>query len=290
MKYAPGPLIALLNSNSVFQMADLYTITTRLAAVYRWTSADRDISYGGNVFSSVSYSGAAVPIIKRGTIRTVRGTEVDSLSLSLLAGGQITLGGIPLVLAAHNGVFDGATVRIERAFMSTFGDTTPGVLCLFEGRVSDVSPSSTEIALTVKSNLEQLANQFPRNVFMPQCGNAFGDAGCGFNVAANTDSTTMTGSPTTIQFNATLPHGAGYYTLGMVTVTSGPATGAQRAVKSWDGTTVVLALPLPQTPAAGNGFSITPGCDRQFASCGTKFSNAARFRGTPWVPVPETTR
>jgi uncharacterized phage protein (TIGR02218 family) len=290
MKYAPGSLIALLNGNSVFLMADLYTITLRNAAVYRWTTADTDIVSAGNTFSCASDNGASVPLIERGPIRTARGLEVDTLSIKLNAGQTVAMGGIPLVLAAHNGIFDGATVKIERAFMNTWGDTTTGVICPFEGRVSDVSPSTTEIALNVKSNLEQLATQWPRNLFMPQCSNAFGDAGCGFDVAGNTDTSAMTGTPTATAFTASLPHGTGFYTLGYVTVTSGPSAGAQRAVKSWDGTTVVLALPLPQVPGVGNTFTITPGCDRQFTTCGTKFSNAGRFRGCPFVPVPETTR
>lgn len=290
MKYAPGPLIAFLNTGSAFLMADLYTTTLRNATVYRWTSADTNLVYGGNTFLCSSDNGATVPMILRGPIRTVRGLESDTLNIKLCAGQSVAIGGIPLVLAAHNGIFDGAVIKVERVIMPTWGDTSLGALCMFEGKVSDVAPSTTEINLTVKSNLEQLATSWPRNLFMPQCSNAFGDAGCGFNVAANTDASTMTGTPTTTAFTASLPHGTGYYTLGYVTITSGPATGAQRAVKSWDGTTVTLALPLPQTPGVGNTFTITPGCDRQFPTCGTKFSNAGRFRGTPFVPSPETTR
>lgn len=290
MKYASGPFIALLNSSSVFLMADLYTASLKNGSIYRWTTADTDMSYGGNTFSSASDNGTSVPLISRGAIRNVRGLEVDTLSVVLQGGQTVLMNGIPLVLAAHNGIFDGATVRIERAFMNIWGDTSPGVLCMFEGRVSDVAPTSTEVTLSVKSGLDALTIQWPRNLFMPQCGNTLGDAGCGFNVAANTDTGTITGTPTTTALAATLPHAAGYYTLGYITMLTGVSAGAKRAVKAWDGTTVTLALPLPQTPAAGDTFTITPGCDRQASTCSTKFSNATRFRGTPYVPAPETTR
>ncbi len=149
-----------------------------------------------------------VPLISRGAIRNIRGLEVDTLSITLQGGQSAMLSGIPLVLAAHNGLFDGATVRVERAFMNVWGDTSPGVLCMFEGRVSDVAPTSTEVTLSVKSGLDALTIQWPRNLFMPQCGNVLGDAGCGFNVAASTDTGPITGTPTTTALAATLPHAA----------------------------------------------------------------------------------
>ena len=47
-------------------------------------------------------------------------------------------------------------------------------------------------------------------------------------------------------------------------------------------------MPLPNVPAVGDTFSVFPGCDKTKTTCAGKFSNIARFRGFPFVPVPET--
>ena len=36
--------------------------------------------------------------------------------------------------------------------------------------------------------------------------------------------------------------------------------------------------------APGDTFTITAGCDKQFATCGAKFANAVNFRGFPHMP------
>ena len=40
--------------------------------------------------------------------------------------------------------------------------------------------------------------------------------------------------------------------------------------------------PVPVEP--GDAFDIKAGCDKQFATCREKFSNAANFRGFPHMP------
>jgi len=38
-----------------------------------------------------------------------------------------------------------------------------------------------------------------------------------------------------------------------------------------------------RTIAVGDGFTVTPGCDRSFATCKAKFANAVNFRGHPYM-------
>jgi uncharacterized phage protein (TIGR02218 family) len=35
---------------------------------------------------------------------------------------------------------------------------------------------------------------------------------------------------------------------------------------------------------AGDGFTVTRGCDKQFATCRDRFANAVNFRGFPYMP------
>lgn len=285
MKTASGLLVTMLGSNTAILMADLYTITLHDGTILRWTSADIDIVSGGNTFSSRYANG--VPLLKRGKVREVVGLEVDTLEITIMRGGALTFLNLPFPLAAANGAFDGASIKLERAFMVSWGDT-PETIVRFEGNVADVKPSSTQIVLTVKSELEKLNVVLPHTVFMPQCSHALYDAGCGLSRAAFTVTGTATGTPTTLSIPSAVSGAADYYKLGVLSMTTGQAAGAKRAIKSFASGTFGLSIPLPVAPVAGDQFAVYPGCDKLQATCNTKFSNLTRFRGFPYVPRPET--
>ncbi|MCU0624551.1 MAG: phage BR0599 family protein, partial [Gemmatimonadaceae bacterium] len=80
------------------------------------------------------------------------------------------------------------------------------------------------------------------------------------------------------------------FDLGIVRFTSGALSGVSRVVRSHvqSGGVLRLVAPLPAAPAPGDGIAVTPGCDKRQATCSSKFSNLARFRGYPYIPVPET--
>lgn len=286
MKTASAALVSLLNSQNVYLMADLVTLTLYGGQVLRLTSWDSDLVLGGATFSA---AGGTVPAFTRGKTRITRGLEVDTLDLTLLTGDSAQLLGIPLPQAAANGALDGARVKLERAFLLAPGDTTPGSVWLFEGAVAGVEPASTRVKLTVKSELEQLNAQMPRYLYQPGCGHAFCSAGCGLSRAAlQVIGTTGSGASTTsVPSNRT--EADGYFTLGVLAFTSGVCAGARRAVKAYASGRFELALPLPADPAQGDAFTVYPGCARTLAAC-KALGNANRFRGFPFVPPPETAR
>lgn len=288
MKSASGSLIALLNNGGVFLMADLWTISLRGGTTLRWTNVDTDLVMGGNTFTAATDQGGQ-PLIQRGGIRCARGLEVDQLDVTLLTGGSAKLAGIQLPLDAHNGGFDGARVKVERVVMPTWGDTSAGALTLFEGEVAGVDPATAKTVLHVKSDLEKHNIQMPHTLFMPSCANAFGDPGCGINTATITDTGTAGTGTNATQVNVGGARADGYYNLGVIQMTSGAAAGSRRSVKAFVGGVVTPAVPFPVAPGPGDTFSIYPGCARTFAACQV-YSNTTRFRGCPYVPVPETTR
>jgi uncharacterized phage protein (TIGR02218 family) len=283
MKYASAALIAYLNSGSVFTMADCYTITLQSGGVYRWTNADIPLTLNGVLFTS-SIDQGGQPLVKRGAIRNARGTEVDTLDLTLMAGGSAQLMGTNISLAAHNGAFDAARVRVERVFSAYAGDTSMGSVVLFEGNAAGVDPSSTQVVLHVKSDLELLQYQMPRILFQPGCANCFGDSGCGINLPSLTVAGSVGASPTA----TVLPSGVtGAFALGVVVMTSGVASGSRRTVSTFSSGTITLTVPLPQTPAAGDTFTIYPGCARTKAACAA-YSNSNNYQGFPYVPETST--
>jgi len=228
------------------------------------------------------------PIIKRGPIRTVTGIEVDSLSLSLLVNSDVLVGNIPLAQFARQGGFDGARLSVSRSFANVPGAPACGSVNLFSGRVAELTVSGTEVKMEVKSDLELLNIQMPRNIYMAQCVHTLYDAGCGLGSGTYTVTGNTTANSTTRQVNCNLAQAAGYFDLGVVTFTTGQNAGVERTVKTHTTGVLVPTFPFPYTPAAGDLLTARPGCDKQYATCNSaKFSNAANHRGFEFIPAPE---
>jgi uncharacterized phage protein (TIGR02218 family) len=214
--------------------------------------------------------------------------EVDTLDVTIETGESVALGGIPLAHAAANGALDGATVKLERAFMQTWGIVSATVH-LFEGRVAAIDPTHTEVAIKVKSLLETLDAKWPRNVYQPACCHQLYGAGCGISRGGWTENGTAAGGDAT-KINWPNNRPSGYYDQGVIVFVGGQNAGARRTIKSSDSAGLTISLPLAAPARAGDAFQIAPGCDKTHATCNSKFGNLARFRGFPWVPPPETAR
>lgn len=258
--------------------ADLLTITTQVGVVYRFTSADVDITYGGNTYSrSLKWS-------RLGTSQKI-GTMPDQIDIELYDDGSTSFYGANLVTAVAAGLFNGATVQIDKLVMSSWGDTSPGICGWFLGYVSTPKSMAAKVTLTVKSMVGKLAIAMPRTIIQPQCNNAFGDSACGFNVASVTFSGTCTGG-TQLQ-----PTASGLtdhqFDLGKIKFLTGANAGVTRSVKQNVGGVIYLAYPLPNVPANGDTFNISQGCLRTQAACNA-YGNQTHFKGMPYVPVAET--
>jgi len=272
-------------------LADLWTITLINGTVLRWTSADVPLTANGAAYS-------LGPIITRGSTRLTATLEVDTLDVTFETGGAqggFTIQGIPFPHAATNGALDGATVKLERAFMAQWG-VVSATVHLFEGRVAGVEPTHTEVRLQVKSLLEVLDAKWPRNLYQPTCNHQLYGQGCGVVRASYQVTGTATGgSATRIDWATNKPDG--YYDQGVIAFTGGRNAGARRMVKTSPTTGLTVALPFTYPIQAGDTFTVAPGCTKSNVrpagearpSC-TEFNNTARFRGFPWVPPPETAR
>lgn len=79
---------------------------------------------------------------------------------------------------------------------------------------------------------------------------------------------------------------SGWFSDGVIIFTSGVLDGESFEIKTWDGTTLTLYLPLPQQPAASDTFTIQPGCDHLLTGC-TKFNNIANRHAEDFIPGPD---
>jgi uncharacterized phage protein (TIGR02218 family) len=279
MRTASAGLIALLNSGTQFLMADLFTLTLSGGFVVRYTSADTDLTSAGNVFSKF--------LIGRSRTRVSVGVEVDTLDVTIHPAPTDLLNSVAWLTAARNGALDGANLKLEKVFMPTWGDTSLGVIDLFQGRVSDVELGRTEAKLTVKSDMELLDTPLPRNFYQSGCLNTLFDNGCSLAKTAYAANGTVSGATVT-QINSALGQPADYFSLGTITFISGVNAGITRSVRSFAGGAFTLALPLVAAPSPGDQFIAYPGCDKTKSTCENKFANGPNFRGYPFVPDPET--
>jgi uncharacterized phage protein (TIGR02218 family) len=279
MKAASPALIAYLNSGTQFLMADLYTLTLNGGYTVRYTGADMDLTAAGNLFKSF--------LIARSKTRSTVGLEVDTLEVTVNPGPGDTLNGVPWIAAARNGALDGATLQLEKIFMPSWGDTSLGSIVLFSGRVSDLDCVRTAATLTIKSELELLDTQLPRNFYQSGCGNTLFDSACGLNRGAFAVNGAATNNSVT-QVASALASVNDYFTLGTIVFTSGANAGVTRSVRQFANGVFTLALPLLAPVQNGDTFTAYPGCDKVKATCESKFANVVHFRGFPFVPDPET--
>ena len=282
MKPASPALIALLNSSEQFVMADLYTFTLVGGSVLRYSAAPTAIIANGFTF-------ALGPKFERSKTNTVIGTQVDELDIKVYPETTDLIGDTLWLQAAWQGQLDGALLQLERAFMPTYADTSPGTVILFAGRISDIDCSRTGIDMKCRSHLELLNIQMPRRLWQPSCTHVFGDAMCQFNRATLQASFACLAGSTETQILSTVnPTPAGLYVQGTIFGLTGANAGDSRTVTGMSSGDVSVKLAFLSPPMVGDQFQLLPGCDRSIATCTNVFNNVIHFGGMPYIPTPET--
>ncbi|WP_284088561.1 DUF2163 domain-containing protein [Acinetobacter pittii] len=283
MRQASPQLIALLDA-SQFVMADLYTITTIQGIEYCYTSYDFSLIVNGKEFK------AKGPIISREGISLSLGIEVDSLSITIETNENTKFGDVPVAQAFHNGILDGARFKLERVFMDmhTPTDTSAGTLVLFEGRIVEPELDRYVINASVVSDVDNLKLQMPRNLYTPGCLNTLFDSACGLQSADFSANTTIGTNSTPNRIICDLSQPQGWFTQGVVEFLEGVNIGIKRTVRLHESGALLLTLPLLEMPEIGEAIRVYSGCDKRLDTCTNRFNNRSRFRGAPFVPVPET--
>lgn len=283
MRQASPQLIALLDADQ-FVMADLYTITTIQGVEYRYTSYDYNLIVQGKEYRNDG------PVISRDGTSLSLGIEVDNLSITIETNESTKFGDVPVAQAFHNGILDGARFKLERIFMdaNTPTDTSAGTLVLFDGRIVEPELDRYVINASVVSDVDNLKLQMPRNLYTPGCLNTLFDGACGLLSSDFAVTTTIAANSTPSRILCELSQAQGWFTQGVVEFLEGVNIGIKRTVRLHEAGALLLTLPLLEMPEIGESIRVYPGCDKRLDTCTNRFNNRARFRGAPFVPVPET--
>ena len=296
MKLPSGsPLIAFLQSQKEFLMAELYTVTLADGVTHDYlTDLDIDIVVAGVTYKSTSIR------FDNLKFKIAVGWQVDEQDIKVSAYPGETLCGADFFGGIQSGLLDGATVTRQRAFWLTSGipindfvGVPYGVVTLSIMYVSTVTKiGQTHVEMKLKSPLKLLDIDMPRNYYGPNCQWALFDAGCtllrgsfsnSFTVLS-VDSTKTVITPTTAITPDPGADGLAYYGQGRITFTSGILNNLAVTVDYNNGVEFELKFPLVTPPAPGDTFSASAGCSKSSATCSSKFGNLINFRGFPRVP------
>ena len=282
MRSSTAQFQTLLNA-SQFYRCFLYTITTFLGNVYRYTDADVDVLAGGYVFSSTG------PSIKGATYHLVRGLGIDTLNLTVMTKDTDLINNISWSAAALTGALDGCTIKIDFALLSAWG-TPAESINIFSGLVQDVKKSELSYDLTILSDADRLNQMIPKLMFQPGCVRTLFAPDCTVLRSSYSFSGSVTAATSRATFGTNLTQTDGYFALGSINFTSGANSGVGRSVKTYaaSGGTLVLSFPLAADLAVGDAFTVTAGCDKSTGSNGClKFNNLVNFKGFPYLPMPD---
>ncbi len=266
-----SPALAAHLAGETTTLARCWVMTRADGAILGFTDHDRDLIVGGV------------------TCRAATGLEAAEASVALgfaVSGGDVSgaLSGAGLTeadLAA--GRYDGASVT---SWLVNWQDTSQA---LVTGRavIGEVKRSDAHFVAELRGPAHRYDEERGR-LFTAQCSADFGDARCGISVWPHAGTVSATDGRFTLT-SADLPaFPDGWATGGRLTLTTGANAGFSTEVKLHRAGSMGAELALWQgAPAVinpGDGFTVTLGCDKRFATCRDHHANAANFRGFPQMP------
>lgn len=274
MRSLPPLLQSRLESGAT-TLAWCWRITPRAGTALGFTDHDQDITFDGTVFEAATGFTAS-------EIRSGVGLAVDNLEVeSALSSASLSE---PALVA---GDFDDAAIEIFRVDW-----TAPAARVLVRrGSLGEVRRSGTAFAAEVRG-LTHYLQQPQGRVYQSACDAELGDQRCGIDLSSplyRASAVVLAAIDERTLSTAGLGSFAdGWFTRGLIVFTSGANSGRRVEIKRHALSAGSATLELWQAPgapiSAGDGFTVTAGCDKQFATCRARFANAANYRGFPHMP------
>ena len=240
-----------------------------------FTDHDRLLSFDGTQFEPES--GFAASEIRAGSDLAVDAQDATGV----LTSDRITETDI------LDGRWDNAAVELWRV---NWADTSQRVL-LRRGAVGQIRRGRMAFVAEVRS-LAHVLGQTVGRTFQAGCDARLGDARCGIDlensVYKGTGVVTDLLRDRAFMASGLAGFGAGWFTSGTLTWTSGANAGRVTEVLSYGLADAIATLTLLEAPvlqiAEGDSFIARAGCDKRIATCSAKFANVANFRGFPNIP------
>jgi uncharacterized phage protein (TIGR02218 family) len=270
MKILPDGLQAHLDGGAT-SLCWCWKLARGDGAVQGFTDHDRALSFDGVDYQAASGFTAS-------EVQSSLGLTVDNLTLA----GALSAATLNEAdLAA--GRYDNAVLEIWRV---NWADVAQRVL-MKSGTLGEVTRSGGAFSAEIRG-LAQALNQPLGRAFGHSCDAELGDGRCGLTITAAPGAVVAAADSRRFTVSGLDAFASGDLTGGKLTFTSGAAAGQAMEIKRHGASGGIVSIELWQSPsaavAAGDGFRVTPGCDKTFATCRGRFANAANFRGFPYMP------
>jgi uncharacterized phage protein (TIGR02218 family) len=248
-----------------------WRVTRRDGVTLGFTDHDRDLVFDGVTHQAASGLEAAEASTELGF--AVGGGEVaGALSGASLSESDLTLG-----------AYDGATVT---SWLVNWSDVSQRHL-LDQGTIGEVKRSDHGFTAEVRSAAHAYGQEQGR-IYSRDCSADLGDAACGVVLVPVVAQVTATDGRLGVTLSGAETAADGLFTRGLITFTSGANAGFSSEIKLHRNTsgqvTIQLWQAAPMPIITGVSVSLMQGCDKRFATCVSRFSNGARFRGFPHMP------
>ena len=248
-------------------LATFWRIERQDGVLLGFTSHDRDLWFNSALHR-------AAPGMVPSAIRRTRGLDLDVAEVE----GALSHDAISQQ-DLESGRFDNADVAIGVVDWETLEFAT-----LYRGALGEIANEGAGFEAELRSEKAALqVDAVPRT--SPTCRALFCGKECGLSAVRFTYEAVVTAvdfATNSVAFSA--PASADVMRSGQVRWVDGPHAGLAMQVHSVSGVALVLDTPLDSTLAPGARAVLREGCDHTIATCTSRFSNAANFRGEPFLP------
>jgi uncharacterized phage protein (TIGR02218 family) len=185
------------------------------------------------------------------------------------------------------GAYDDAAIEIWRVNWQAADQR----VLMRKGNLGQVSRGKTAFQAELRGLAHKL-NQSVGRAYGYSCDADLGDARCTIDLSdpAFNGTGTVAGATDARRFTVSGldAFAGGWFAGGRIVWTGGANRGRAMEIKRHGAVGAVVSLELWQAMsepvAAGDGFAVTAGCDKQFSTCKAKFANELNFRGFPYMP------
>jgi uncharacterized phage protein (TIGR02218 family) len=252
-------------------LATCWKITATDATVRGFTNHTQDLTFNSQLYRSTN---GFTPT----SVSSSAGFPVDNLDVQ-----AALILGIIDEDDFLSGKWDFADIEI---FLVNYKDLTMDELKIRKGTLGELTVHRNHYVAEVRG-LGQRLTKHLLNVYQPSCRADLGDSLCGVTIA----SFTVTGTVASVSSNrifadTSRSEADDWFNFGKLTWTSGANNGREMEVKDFVNATgqIELWAPMFSDVEVGDTYSMFAGCDKDKATCKTKFSNIVNFRGEPFVP------
>jgi uncharacterized phage protein (TIGR02218 family) len=252
-----------------------WKLALRSGETIGFTDHDRDLAFDGVTFERDAGFTAT-------EIESALGLSVDNLE----AAGALSSGSLSEARLAA-GDFDDAAIELWRVNWSDVSQS----LLLRKGNLGEVTRSKHAFTAELRG-LAHVLNQPKGRIYQFGCDAVLGDGRCTVDLDAPAfrADASIVSSEDNRRFLVDGADGfAGdWFQRGTATFASGLNLSRSGDIKfhrfESGGARIELWHPMPFDIVPGDQLILRAGCDKQFATCRLKFSNAVNFRGFPHIP------